>query len=77
MLPALAAEVTCAIHHQKGPMVEDIELRCCLCNKSVDRQETDGSQIQLKKFGASTPEMLWAHGVCLRAAIPLIGVQIP
>jgi len=54
-----------------------LALSCCLCNKIVDPQEPDGYQLQVKKFGEPSPEMLWAHGICLRAAIPLVGVQIP
>jgi hypothetical protein len=58
-------------------MSPTIQLRCCLCGQLVDQNDPDGYSIQIRKFGTESPEMVWAHGPCLRKVIPVIGVEIP
>jgi len=50
---------------------------CCICEKPIDADETDGYTLNVKKFGGSSPEMVWAHGPCLRGVMPVIGADIP
>jgi hypothetical protein len=33
--------------------------------------------MQVAKKGKGSPEMVWAHGLCLRKVIPVIGEEIP
>jgi hypothetical protein len=54
-----------------------IQLRCCICDHPVEQNDPDGYSLQVRKFGAQSPEMVWAHGSCLRNVIPVIGVEIP
>jgi hypothetical protein len=63
-------------------MSEQIKFRCCICGNVVDFQDgegraTDGYSLQVRKFGAKSPEAIWAHGQCLRKAIPVVGKEIP
>jgi len=51
--------------------------RCCVCRELINADDTDGYTLSVKKFGASSPEMVWAHGPCLREVLPVIGVEIP
>jgi hypothetical protein len=61
----------------KATSAENIALRCCICGSPVEQNDPDGYALQLRKFGAQSPEMVWAHGSCLRNVIPVIGVEIP
>jgi hypothetical protein len=54
-----------------------IQLRCCVCDNIVQQDDPDGYSLQIRKFGAKSPEMVWAHGPCLRRVIPVIGIEIP
>lgn len=54
-----------------------IQLRCCICGDVIDRNDTDGYSLQVQKFGSKSPEVIWAHGACLRKAIPVVGEEIP
>ena len=54
-----------------------VQLRCCICGDIVDRSDQDGYSLQVQKFGSKSPEMIWAHGPCLRKLIPVVGVEIP
>jgi hypothetical protein len=54
-----------------------IQLRCSICGTIIEKDEPDGYSLQVLKFGAKSPEMIWAHGPCLRKAIPVVGVEIP
>ena len=49
-----------------------IQLRCCVCDDLVARDDPDGYSIEVQKFGARSSEMIWAHGACLREAIPFV-----
>jgi len=54
-----------------------VRLQCCICGKTVEGNDPDGYSLQVRKFGANAPEMIWAHGPCLRKVIPVVGVEIP
>ena len=54
-----------------------VHLRCCVCNNVVERNDPDGYSLQVQKFGGKSPEMIWAHGSCLRKVIPVLGEEIP
>jgi hypothetical protein len=54
-----------------------IKLKCCICGRIVENQDPEAYSLQVRKVGAKSPEMLWAHGPCLIRAIPVIGVEIP
>ena len=54
-----------------------IQLRCCISGHLVEQRDPDGYSLQVRKFGAQSPEMVWAHGLCLRKVIPVIGVEMP
>jgi hypothetical protein len=54
-----------------------IGLRCCICDEIVDQNDPDSYSLQVRKFGDKPPEMIWAHGPCLRKVIPVIGIEIP
>ena len=58
-------------------MNSKIQLRCCICDNNIEQTDPDGYALQVKKFGESSPEMIWAHGECLRKVIPVIGIEIP
>ena len=58
-------------------MNESIQLRCGICGTIVYRDEPDGYSLQVQRFGAESPEMIWAHGPCLRKVIPVVGMEIP
>jgi hypothetical protein len=58
-------------------MSSSIQLRCCICGTLVEKDDPDGYSLQVQKFGAKSPEVIWAHGPCLRNVIPVIGVEIP
>jgi hypothetical protein len=50
---------------------------CCICSKTIEENDPDGYSLQTRKFGSKSPEMVWAHGPCLRKVIPVIGEEIP
>jgi hypothetical protein len=52
-----------------------IQLRCCICGHVVEQEDSDGYSLQVRKLGGQSPEMVWAHGSCLRKVIPVIGVE--
>jgi hypothetical protein len=54
-----------------------MELQCCVCGKIVEEKDADGYSLQVRKFDPKSPEMIWAHGPCLRKEIPVVGVEIP
>ena len=54
-----------------------VQLRCGFCGHLIEQDDSDGYSLQVRKFGAQSPEMVWAHGSCLRKVIPVIGVEIP
>ena len=58
-------------------MKTSVQFTCCICGKIVEGNDPDGYSLQVRKFGVTSPEMIWAHGVCLRKAIPVIAVEIP
>ena len=55
----------------------EIKFKCGICEKVVELTDPDGYSLQVRKFKVNSPEMVWAHGVCLRRVIPVIGVEIP
>jgi hypothetical protein len=54
---------------------------CCLCRQNVELGEPDSYTVQVSQPAAlsvrQNPEMLWAHGACLRKAIPVMSIEIP
>jgi hypothetical protein len=52
-----------------------MNIRCCVCHKLIDANEDDGYSMQVTKFGAKSPFMIWAHGPCLRDAIRVVGEE--
>jgi len=54
-----------------------MDLLCCVCGKIVDQNDSDGYSLQVRKFASQSPEVIWAHGPCLRRAIPVVGEEIP
>jgi hypothetical protein len=54
-----------------------IQFTCCICRGIVKRDEPDGFSLQVTKFGANSPEVVWAHGPCLRKVIPILEIEIP
>jgi len=58
------------------------KFRCCICHNVVELESADGYPrdsyvMQVRKSGTNAPEMIWAHGPCLRRAIPAVGEEIP
>jgi hypothetical protein len=53
------------------------QVRCCVCDDLVEPKDPDGYSLQLRKFRIDTPETVWAHGVCLRRVMPVVGIAIP
>jgi hypothetical protein len=53
-------------------MSVSIQLRCCI----GERSDPDGYSLQVRKFGNDSPEMIWAHGPCLRRVAPVVGKEI-
>jgi hypothetical protein len=49
-----------------------IQFTCCVCQRTIEKTDPDGHSLQVRKFGAASPETLWAHGTCLRNAIPAL-----
>jgi hypothetical protein len=58
-------------------MNSPIQLKCCICGGVVERTDPDGYSLQVRKFGNNSPEMIWAHGLCLRRVTPVFGAEIP
>jgi hypothetical protein len=63
-------------------MSRQIKFRCCICNNVVELRDADGNvsdaySLQLQKIGEKSPEMVWAHGPCLRKVMPVVGEEIP
>ena len=54
-----------------------MKIRCCICGQILEQAEADGYSLQVRKLNAASPEMVWAHGPCLRKVIPVIAVEIP
>ncbi len=42
-----------------------------------DGNAADAYSLQVRKIGANSPEMIWAHGPCLRKMIRVVGEEIP
>lgn len=58
-------------------MSNTLGFRCCICGDVVRLNDPDGYSLQVRKFGTKSPEMIWAHGPCLRRVIPVVGEEIP
>jgi len=54
---------------------------CCLCRQKVELGEPDSYTIRGSQPAAlsvqQNPELLWAHGTCLRGVIPVMSIEIP
>jgi hypothetical protein len=55
----------------------NVQIQCCICGSTIAKSESDGYSLQVRKMGADSPEMIWAHGECLRKVIPVISAEIP
>ena len=58
-----------------------IKFRCCICRSVVELTDEDGNasdaySLQVRKIGANSPDMIWAHGPCLRKMIRVVGEEI-
>jgi hypothetical protein len=53
------------------------QVRCCVCENPIDQNDSDGYSLQMRKFGSESPQMIWAHGPCLRRVMPVVGIEIP
>jgi len=42
----------------------------------VAKSDPDGYSLQVRKFGNDSPEMIWAHGHCLRRVASVVGKEI-
>ena len=54
-----------------------IQFLCCICHIIVEQNDSDRYSLWVQKFDAKSPEVMWAHGPCLRDVIPVVGVEIP
>lgn len=54
-----------------------IPFQGCICGQVLAENEVDRYSLQVRKFGVESPEMIWAHGPCLRRVIPVVGMEIP
>jgi hypothetical protein len=57
------------------------KFRCCICHHVVELTDangypTDSYSMDVRKDGAKSPEMIWAHGPWLRKVIPVVGEEI-
>jgi hypothetical protein len=58
-----------------------MKFNCCVCKLEVEIGQSDTYTIQISKPSGigfqKRPELMWAHGPCLREAIPLVAIEIP
>jgi len=54
-----------------------VSFRCCICHELIKSDDPDGYALQVRKFVKTSPEAVWAHGVCLRRVMPVIGDEVP
>jgi hypothetical protein len=50
---------------------------CCFCGDAVNQTNPDDFSLEVRSFGGRSPYLIWAHGPCLRKAIPVAGAEIP
>ena len=54
---------------------------CCICRRNVALGEPDSYTLRVSQPAALSvqedPELLWAHGTCLRSAMPVMSIEIP
>ncbi len=50
-----------------------MKLSRCICGVAVEPSAQDWYAPQLRHSKAGAPEMIWAHGACLRPAMPVAG----
>jgi hypothetical protein len=48
-----------------------------VCGRAVQSDDENSYILQIRKSGATAPEMLKSHGPCLRKVIPVVGEEIP
>jgi len=61
--------------HQMNP--PSFKVECCVCRDVIVPDDPDGYSLKILKFGNKSPETVWAHGMCLRRVMPVVGVEIP
>ncbi len=54
---------------------EPIQFTCCICGSAIEGNDRDAYSLQVRKFGVKSPQMIWAHGPCLRKVAPVMSVD--
>jgi hypothetical protein len=56
---------------------QPMRVTCCICGKGIEGNDPDWYSLQVRKFAVKSPEMIWAHGPCLRNVAPVLSVELP